>query len=262
MFKTFIRIVLFTSLILILQNCKKDGSASNNNTNGKKQLQANGAILSLNIDNSGNIYAGGAFKNDSGYYYVAKWDGNSWRDLFNGSGTLQEIDQIKTYNNSLYIVSGQSVMLWDGSTWNIAIGSHEAYSLTIDSKGILYVGGSNTVSKWDGSSWTQLGTSFYYGYSGTISNIVADLQGNIYAAGDINYINNGGWHYVAKWNGSSWVEVGSAIVGFFEFPIRLLYRDAANNIYAGYGSEIGPPSVLAEWDGNNWTEFGSVSSPI
>ena len=48
---------------------------------GLDALAANGNILTICSDTSGNIYAGGDFYNSSTNQYVAKWDGTAWSEL-------------------------------------------------------------------------------------------------------------------------------------------------------------------------------------
>ncbi len=48
---------------------------------GLKGLSASNSIQSICCDASGNIYAAGDFKNSSGKYYVAKWNGTTWSEL-------------------------------------------------------------------------------------------------------------------------------------------------------------------------------------
>jgi hypothetical protein len=100
-------------------------------------LNANGGILSITSDASGNIYAGGGFTDVNGIYYVAKWDGVSWTEV---GGTASGI-----VLSSLGPIN----------------------SICSDAMGNIYAGGNNYtgnynyyVAKWDGANWTKLvGTS-------------------------------------------------------------------------------------------------------
>ena len=108
------------------------------------------------MDGSGNVYAAGAFTNDSGYSYVAKWDGVNWNELGIGNSSLKA-------NNVIA-------------------------SIALDGLGNVYaagdfsnVNGYRYVAKWDGISWSELtilknGNPIY-------NSITVDGFNNIYATG-------------------------------------------------------------------------------
>ena len=60
---------------------------------GLDGLSANGSIYALCSDSAGNIYDAGDFTNDSGNWYVAKWNGSDWSELggMNGLAANGEI---------------------------------------------------------------------------------------------------------------------------------------------------------------------------
>ncbi len=68
---------------------KWDGTSWSELGTGANALNANADILSICLDSNGNLYAAGEFTNlnpfssirDSGYTYVAKWNGISWSSL-------------------------------------------------------------------------------------------------------------------------------------------------------------------------------------
>ena len=65
--------------------------------------------------------------------------------------------------------------------------------------------------------------------------ITTDITGNVYAGGAFT---NGttslyGNYYVAKWNGSSWTELGGANTSTFNQQIISVTTDATGNVYAG-----------------------------
>jgi hypothetical protein len=63
----------------------------------------NGAVNALACDNSGNLYAGGAFTIADALlvYRIAKWNGTSWSAL--GSGTNGNVTVLKLTDNNLYV---------------------------------------------------------------------------------------------------------------------------------------------------------------
>jgi hypothetical protein len=56
------------------------------------------------------------------------------------------------------------------------------------------------------------------------------LSNNVYAGGI--FANKSGNNYVAKWNGSSWSELGDSKAVTFNEDIRILTTDANGNLYA------------------------------
>jgi hypothetical protein len=95
-----------------------------------------------------------------------------------------------------------------------------------------------------------------------IASIAVDSSGNVYAAG--YFTNAAGKPYVARWNGSSWSELGT-------FPnsltgndyIACLATDAAGNLYVGGGfRNSGGKYYLAKWNGSAWTEIGAGAGAL
>ena len=78
--------------------------------------------MALAVDGAGNLYAGGDFNTAGGIpaNNVARWDGNVWSAL--GNGTDGRI----------------AALAWDGA-------------------GNLYAGGLWTLPRWDGSTWSEFG---------------------------------------------------------------------------------------------------------
>jgi hypothetical protein len=149
----------------------------------------------------------------------------------------------------------------------IAAGSYDINTITTDPAGNVYAagqyidgGGNQYVSKWNGTTWSELGTgTFSLGANGDIYSICSDPSGNIYAAGAFTGATTG-QGYVAKWNGTSWTEVGAGqkMGGYFIQHITMLISDAAGNIYAGGQLADSTFSyIVSKWDGTNWSRLGA-----
>ncbi len=237
-----------------------------------------GSVYTLNIDNLGNIYAGGWLENSNGKNYLAKLNGNSWSEFY-------EIE--------------------NGVVW----------SITFDNKNNIFLSGDllqmfefpkkthqNTIKKYDGTKWTTLGidSSLYVTY---VSSICSDKNGIIYASvHDINKGKNGfiirykdkkwdiisdtlknfGWlssihcdkygnfyaysnKYIMKFDGNLWSRLGGVKDSIFVNSIFggnevRIHSDNVGNIYVGNMRNSDNLLYIAKFDGNSWTELGGKNS--
>ena len=218
---------------------------------------------SICSDGAGNIYA--SYQNSSnGSFTVSKWNGSFWNNIGNSTPIITGII-IATHcdlNNNLY-VGGQFATLakFNGSTWSqifptIAIGN--VTCICSDPSGNIYCGGTmGKVVKWNGSTWTELSG---LNANGAIKAICRDAFGNIFVGGDFSTasVSSSGFKYVAKWNGSSWVNTGfqgNAI-------ITCLTSDHLGNVYVGGNFTNGSTSSsvlrhVSKYNGSNWSILGT-----
>lgn len=224
-------------------------------------LNANGSIYALTSDITGNVYAVGEFTDgattDGGNRYVAKWNRASWNNIGRYySSIILAADSV----GNVYNANSK----WDGSQWSIvcplcSLSVSGVLTLTALSSGkIIYAGGSfalsngyRYVAKCDGSEcWSQLGD---LNANANIEAIVADNNGNVYAAGDFTngLLSTVGKHYVAKWNGSSWSDLGKLNAND---DICNLAIDKKN----GYIYASGYFGYVARWNGSSWNDLGNM----
>jgi hypothetical protein len=174
-------ILILGIAVLIMIGCDKsespatstDTTDTGSDWNVLGTLGANNSVYSLCSDASGNIYAAGGFTNNSGYYYVAKWNGSSWTDIgLDANNIIREI--CSDAGGNVY-----------------AIGDFT------DASNNYYI------AKWNGSSWSKIYNTLYqYAETQEFNAICTDASGNVYASnGDLNTSNH---FYVTKWN-ISWV---------------------------------------------------------
>ena len=151
------------------------------------------------------------------------------------------------------------------------LNSNQEYinTLCTSASGTLYAagrfidaGGAEYVAKWNGTSWVEVGTgTAVLGANGYINSICTDPAGNIYAGGDFK--NSGNiFAYLAKWDGTSWSEVGPGQMmgaGYVQ-RIRAICSDASGNIYAAgdITDNTAANFIITKWDGTNWSVVGST----
>ncbi len=260
---------------------------------GANALSADGGISTLTSDATNNIYAAGLFKNSSGSYYVAKFNGISWNEL-GGNNSLaagNEITQILCDKlGNIYALANFKnssgnyyVAKWNGSNWSETGGidalaaNASIKTICSDTAGNIYVAGSftngsssfsgnNYVAKWDGTKWSEIGGRFTSNIKGSILSICSDVAGNIYAAGMLFDANNK--CYVSKWDGNTWSELGGTNTfgaKTTNLSINSICSDAAGNIYAaglfGNDNPFGN-SYVNKWDksNNTWSELGGKNT--
>jgi hypothetical protein len=143
------------------------------------------------------------------------------------------------------------------------------HTLCTDSSGHLYAagrftdaGGAEYVAKWNGTAWVAVGTgTAALAANGYINSICTDPAGNIYAGGDFKNSSNI-FAYLAKWDGTSWSEVGPGQMmgaGYVQ-RIRAICSDTSGNIYAAgdITDNTAAKYIITKWDGTNWSVVGST----
>ncbi|TNF66426.1 MAG: hypothetical protein EP298_09780 [Gammaproteobacteria bacterium] len=157
--------------------------------------------ISVDLSDDGSIMAIGATGNNgfTGHVRVYQWDGSTWNQLgadIDGEAALDD--------------SGRSVSLSSDGT-RLAIGAE-----LNDGNGAQ--SGHTRVYEWDGSSWNQLGSDIDGAAAGDQSGFSVDLSadGDRLVIGSWQSSANGlnsGQTSIFEWNGTAWVQLGSAIDG-------------------------------------------------
>ncbi len=89
-----------------------------------------------------------------------------------------------------------------------------------------------------------------------VRDLYLDKAGNLYAVGFFK--NSSDNYYVAKWNGSSWSEVGTLNINGSIFAIT---GDANGNLYIGGSfTDANGSYYVAKWNGSTWTNIGYTAS--
>ena len=277
-------ITLLAFVFLFLFKMNAQGQNGWTELGGANSLGANNGIYTIYTDANGNVYSAGGFKNSSGKFYVAKWDGTAWSELggLNGLAADSIIGIIWGDNNGNLYVGGdfkdslgkRYVAKWNGTAWSELGGANGLnangliYSICCDSFGNVYAAGDFTnsnnnkyVAKWDGTAWSELGGTNSLMANCTIFSIYSDVNGNIYAAGLFTNgsSNANGNKYVAKWDKSNntWSELGGLNGLAANGPIISICTDATGNIYAaGEFTNNNNEYYIAKWNGVVWSEVG------
>ncbi len=246
---------------------KWDGDVWSELGTGGNALNADGSINSICVDDSGNVYAAGNFRNRYGESYVARWDGSTWSELpgLNANLFINSIcvdDSFNVYAAGIFSdSSGHTyVAKWDhatsswselGSGFYSAITSSFILAITVDDSFNIYAAVNfqqtpsglilSNVFKYHHGVWAKVGNA---GSELNANNYVSSLclgkSGAIYAAGA--FTNNYDETYVAKYDASAniWSELGTGANGLHPHnagygnkpPIYTLCADRNNNIYA------------------------------
>ncbi len=219
------KIILFVAVMMVLFSSQKI-QAQWAEVGGLNGLAANGPIKTMCTDPAGNIYAAGGFRNDSGKFYVAKWDGSSWSEL-GGANGIKANDTINT--------------------------------ICSDNQGNIYAGGkfinadfsNSLVEKWDGNNWSVLPNPFGNTYWNSINSICSDTAGNIYIVGDLWTGMQG--PFIAKWDGNivNKIAFGTATLNC---KVYTVCSDSLGKVFTSglYGAD-GRVMFL---DGNTMTDYG------
>jgi hypothetical protein len=127
-----------------------------------------------------------------------------------------------------------------------------------------YVGGlsATNIAKWNGSSWETVGEAPTGHLPPRINALVAFDDGSgpaLYAGGSFTTIGGVVANNVAKWNGSSWLGLGSGTDD--EINALAAFDDGSGlALYAGgwFTDASGAPARrIAKWDGAAWTPLGN-----
>jgi hypothetical protein len=257
---------------------------------GTNALNANGNINNIVADNYGNIYASGWFTDASSQPYIARWNGTAWSELGTGSNALNPFNndffvQLDNFGN-IYAVGVETtnggnefVLKWNGTSWvEVGTGANGlnadnfVLASAVDASNNLYVAGDfgypeAYVAKFNGTSWTELGTGAgALNANNNIKALTFDNAGNLYAAGRFtdSLLSTKGHQYVAKWNGTSWSELGTGANALnANADINSIVIDGSGNVYvAGDFTNANGNYYVAKWNGTNWSELGTGSNGL
>jgi hypothetical protein len=218
------------------------------------------ALCSYDPDDGGpapaKLIAGGDFSTAGGIsaYGIAQWNGASWSAL--GAGVDGMVAAVTSFDS-------------DGPGPALPVLVAAGYFHTAGGVSAKHI------AKWNGSSWSALGTGFddVLVIPEVLAVAVYDSDGDgplppqLYAGGFFSSAGGAPVHGIAKWDGSTWSEVGGGLGGSawsaaFAFAAFDDDGDGPNlpalYVGGGYFSTAGgvPAENIAKWDGTNWSALG------
>jgi hypothetical protein len=249
---------------------------------------ANGAVRALCVDSNGDLIAAGNFTNIDGNASnrVARWTGSVWSPLGSGmGGASRDVYALALLPNGDIVAGGEfttaggapvgGIARWNGTTWG-ALGSGVAgtttpavLALQVMPNGDIVAGGrfssaggvaANNIARWDGAQWSALGPGLMYDTptsSSSVSALAMLTNGDLVAGGKFSMAGGVQVFMIARWNGSSWLELGSG----FNSEVFALKSLENGDLVAG-GRFIRVQNVsdhyghIARWDGTRWNSVG------
>jgi trimeric autotransporter adhesin len=256
-----------------------------------------GEVRALAVDGSHNLFAGGGFDSAGGAAasHIARWNGSTWSALASGTSLPGDVSALVCDNSGNLFVGGDfekaggisvnGIAQWNGKEWS-ALGSGMdgsrfpfVRSLAIDSSGNIYAGGEfdiigtiavNHIAKWNGRAWSALGSGINRGYAlqelPNVNALCVDGVGNLYAGGNFDTAGGKWVNCIARWNGTAWSALGSAVEGGILQAVSLVRAITINHsgdlyvcgeftVADGFSRHM-----VAKWNGGKWNNLGSGMS--
>ncbi len=191
------------------------------------------------------LYAGGSFGSVNGEALtrIGRWNGTTWSPLGTGmgGGAYSDVYALATFDDR----SGTGPALYAGGAFTTAGGATVNY-----------------LAKWDGVSWSPVGG----GMNGVVRALETFDDGSgagpmLYAAGSFTMAGGVPAKYIARWDGSSWSELGSGTSGIV-FALASFDDGSGGGprLYAGgFFTAAGGVAAanIARWNGSSWSPLGS-----
>jgi hypothetical protein len=225
-----------------------------------------------------------------GWFSLFRWDGSQWQTFGGGIGgdlgTLFVAD-FRIYENVLVLggyfptaggTTVYSIATWDGAAFGPVGGGvdGEIRALVVYNGDLIaggsfdYAGGTlaHNIARWDGSAWYPLVSGVSDSIPDGTTDGVWDMvvwQGDLYVVGDFTHAGGGQVFYVARWDGSTWSDVGGGVSMIDGGPTGLRGVDVHDGdlVIVGCMDFAGGVEAtnIARWDGVVWSPIGSGSDP-
>ncbi|QOC21811.1 hypothetical protein IC757_12305 [Wenzhouxiangella sp. AB-CW3] len=214
-----------------------------------------GTVIAFEVFDDGNgpaLYAGGIFSEADGETVnaIAKWNGQQWTSLGDGVGD--------PYGFGLGVHALQVFDDGDGPQLYAAGRFGQA--------GEIYA---NNIASWDGSEWHPVGTGVVFDANPEHVFVEAlevfdDGSGEgpaLYVAGQFSTAGGDDASHIARWDGSSWSEVGAGLSRAAR-SLKVVddaFGEGPSLFVGGNFTSAGPTpaNAVARWDGSAWASLGS-----
>jgi hypothetical protein len=238
------------------------------------------------------IYATGFFWYASGTRVngLARWDGENWHAVGTGLkyGNRPGLGPgpgpgygLKVINDELFVmgrfdscagVAANSIAKFNGINWSAVDefplfdpDTPNSISEVAFFKSELYVGGNfsetgdlmgykSSIVRYSNGEWVSVGKGIRGGFSGI--DCMEIYKGELYVGGlfqRLGTLNPG--HGIAKWNGTSWSEIGGSGLGNEGLPHifdMIVFQDKLYIVGDMRTAGGVPVKSIARWDGTNW----------
>ena len=252
----------------------------------------NGAVYTLAVAGSGDVYAGGSFRQAGGAAapYVARWSGTAWNSLGMGTANgmsgpvnaLAVAGNGDVYAGGFFMMAGgvaaSRVARWNGTAWNpLGTGAANGVSgvvlvLAVAGNGDVYAGGfftqagavgANNVARWNGTAWSSLGAGLSSGGSSYVYALTVASTGDVSVGGSFTQAGAVGANNVAQWTGTVWNALGTGLANGLNGGINALVIASNGSVYAG-GDFTQAGAIVANgvvrWTGTMWAPLGIGSA--
>jgi hypothetical protein len=244
------------------------------------------SVNALAVLRNGDLVAGGNFSSSGGETTngIAQWNGSAWTAIGSGmkrgrdSGTTVAIAILPDDN---VVVGGTFDTAGALPCYNIAQCHRSAWTplgagiggtaisavraiVDVPNLGLVAGGDFSAVSgvavkniaSWDGFSWKGVGSGIKSSGTLTVRALAALRNGDLVAAGDFTFAGDVAANRIARWNGSSWIAMGSGMNASVHCLIVLANGDlVAGGAFTSAGGV--PANRVARWNGASWVPLGS-----
>jgi hypothetical protein len=248
-------------------------------------LNAGNGLYKVVVDSKKQVYAVGQSSNSPSLeFYIAQWDGKTWKELGGDTNSLRSPSQAhlsfaadlsgNLYASGFFSDNGNYyIAKWNGHNWSKVIDTANPVKifdylteLTSDKAGNIYAfgnfadskGAHFAIMKWDGTGWK----SYKNAFNSKPGSLFVDKDGTIYAGSGGKDEN--GWYYVEKIDSNSTTRLGTGSNALqSRSRITAIAVDANGKVLASglKNDGSGPYSqFVAIWDGTGWSKAGSNSA--
>jgi hypothetical protein len=242
------------------------------------------AVNAIATSATGDVYVGGSFTNAGGVSAanIARWNGTAWSPL--GSGIPGTVSAIAVRGSEVFaggnftmnwggFTTAYHVAKWNGSSWtNLPgasffgpINSFFVNALAVQGND-LYVGGSFVAGGFTGGVSSNIvrhtGVDWAAMDIGVSSNVnaIAVIGSDVYVGGRFARAGGVAASRIARWNGSSWSDLGGGVSGTGNFSVSALAAIGGDLYAGGSFTNAGGLDVnkIAKWNGSGWSALGSL----